>query len=50
MEATALLETGTVSTTEISGATSLGTTASGNLNHMSRVNYGSNNYKESALF
>ena len=50
MEATATLETGTVGTTEISGATSLGTTASGNLNHMSRVNYGSNNYKESALF
>lgn len=50
MEATATLETGTVSTTEISGATSLGTTATGNLNHMSRVNYGSNNYKESALF
>ena len=50
MEATATLETGTVSTTEISGATSLGTTANGNLNHMSRVNYGSNNYKESALF
>lgn len=50
MEATATLETGTVSITEISGAISLGTTATGNLNHMSRVNYGSNNYKESALF
>ena len=50
MEATSTLETGTVSTTEISGATSLGTTASGNLNHMDRVNYGSNNYKESGLF
>ena len=50
MESTSTLETGTVSTTEISGATSLGTTASGNLNHMDRVNYGSNNYKESGLF
>ena len=47
--ATATTETGTVSTTEISGATDLGTAASGLLNHNSRVRYGSNNYAESAL-
>ena len=50
---TSTIETGTVSTTEISGATSLGTTASDSgtytLNHMDRVNYGSNNYAESGL-
>lgn len=47
--AMATLETGTVSTTEIAGATDLGTTAMGLLNHNSRVRYGSNNYAESAL-
>ena len=47
--ATATTEIGTVSTTEISGATDLGTAASGLLNHNSRVRYGSNNYAESAL-
>lgn len=47
--AIATLETGTVSTTEIAGATDLGTTATGLLNHNSRVRYGSNNYAESAL-
>ena len=48
--ATATIETGTVSTTEITGATDLGTTAQGLLNHHDRVNYGSNNYAESALY
>lgn len=47
--ATATLETGTVSTTEISGATDLGTAGAGDLNHMDRVNYGSNNYGEAGL-
>ena len=46
---TAVLETGTVSTTEIMNATDLGTAGEGNLNHNSRVRYGSNNYAESAL-
>lgn len=46
---TVYTETGTVSTTELSGATDLGTCATGLLNHMDRVKYGSNNYKESAL-
>ena len=48
------LEEGTVSTTEISGATDLGTCGSSAgtypLNHMDRVNYGSNNFGESGLF
>lgn len=48
--ATTNLESGTVSTTEITGAIDLGTTGSGLLNHMDRVNYGSNNFAESALF
>ena len=52
--ATVTIETGTVSTEEISGATSLGTVGSETgtypLNHMDRVNYGSNNYAESGLF
>ena len=47
------VETGTVSTTEISGATDLGTTASDAgtypLNHMDRVSYGSNNMAEGPL-
>ena len=49
--ATATLETGTVSTTEIVGATLLGKcgteTGAYPLNHMDRVNSGSNNYGES---
>lgn len=48
--ATSTIETGTVSTTEIAGATDLGTCAQGLLNHMSRVRYGSSNFAESALF
>ena len=48
------IETGTVSTTEIQNASLLGTTASSSgaysLNHMDRVNYGSNNFAESGLF
>lgn len=48
--ATSTIETGTVSTTEITGATDLGTCAQGLLNHMSRVRYGSSNFAESALF
>ena len=47
--ATTALETGTVSTTEISGATDLGTCGTGDLNNMDRVKYGSNNIGESAL-
>ena len=48
--ATATLETGTVSTTEIAGATDLGKTGDGLLNHHDRVSYGSNNFAESALY
>ena len=47
--ATAATETGTVSTTEITGATDLGVSGSGLLNHNSRVRYGSNNFAESAI-
>lgn len=47
--ATATLETGTVSTEEITGATDLGQTGQGLLNHHDRVNYGSNNQAESAI-
>lgn len=43
------LETGSVSTTEISGATDLGTTGAGLLNHADRVSSGSNDYGESNL-
>lgn len=43
------LETGSVSTTAIAGATSLGTTGAGVLNHMDRVTGGSNCYGESAI-
>ena len=47
------IESGTVSTTEISGANDLGTTGSDTgtypLNHMDRVNYGSNNMVEGPL-
>ena len=52
-DSTATYESGTVSTTEIADAVELGTTASNAgtyaLNHMDRVTYGSNNYKESGL-
>lgn len=48
-DATATLESGTVSTTEIAGATDLGQTGKELLNHHDRVNYGSNNYAESAI-
>ena len=43
------IETVTLSTTAIAGATDLGTTGSGNVNHIQRAKCGSNNYKESAL-
>lgn len=47
------IETGTVSTTEIAGATDLGTcgaeTGTYPLNHIDRVNYGSNNMAEGPL-
>lgn len=46
---TGTLETGTVSTTEIAGATDLGTCAQGLLNHFQRNRYGSNNIAESAI-
>lgn len=46
---TTSIETGSVSTTSISGATDLGTLGSGSLNHWDRIRYGSNNYKESAI-
>ena len=49
-DATATLETGTVGTDEIVGATDLGHDGQGLLNHRDRVNYGSNNFAESALF
>jgi hypothetical protein len=53
-ESTTAIESGTVSETEITGATDLGTTNSDTgtypLNHMDRVLYGSNNLKESALY
>ena len=46
---TTSIETGSVSTTSISGATDLGTLGSGELNHWDRITSGSNNYKESAI-
>ena len=49
-DATATLETDTVSTDAISGATDLGHEGQGLLNHRDRVSYGSNNYAESALY
>lgn len=53
-DATVTIETGSVSTDAISEAASIGTVGSeaGNypLNHMDRVNYGSNNFAESGLF
>lgn len=47
--ATAQIESGTVSTEAIDGATNLGQTGTGNLNHHDRVNYGSNNFGESGI-
>ena len=47
--ATAQIESGTVSTETIDGATNLGQTGTGNLNHQDRVNYGSNNFGESGI-
>ena len=49
-DATAALETGTVGTEEIAGATDLGHEGQGLLNHRDRVNSSSNNFAESALF
>jgi hypothetical protein len=46
---TTAIESATISTTEIENATSLGTTGSGNVNHIHRAKCGSNNYKESAI-
>ena len=43
------IETASITTTAIVDAVSLGTTGSGNVNHIQRVKCGSNNYKESAL-
>jgi len=42
-------ETGSVSTTALENPTDLGTTGAGALNHIERVNSGSNDYGESAL-
>ena len=47
--ATAQIESGTVNTEAIDGATNLGQTGAGNLNHHDRVNYGSNNFGESGI-
>ena len=47
--ATAQIESGTVSTEAIDGATNLGQTGTGNLNHHDRTNYGSNNFGESGI-
>ena len=49
-DASTAIESGSVTSTEIAGATSLGTTAEGDLNHMDRVQNGSNNAGESGLF
>ena len=47
---TSVIETVTLSTTEIENATSLGdTVAGGNWNHWHRAFFGSNNYKEGAI-
>ena len=46
---TSAIETVTITKTAIAGATDLGTTGSGNVNHIHRAKCGSNNYKESAL-
>lgn len=47
--ATAQIESGTVSTEAIEGASNLGQTGTGNLNHYDRVNFGSNNFGESGI-
>lgn len=47
--ATAQIESGTVSTEAIEGASNLGQTGTGNLNHHDRVNFGSNNFGESGI-
>lgn len=47
--AVAVTENGAVSTTVIDGATSLGKSSEGVLNHMNRVKYGSDNFGESGL-
>lgn len=47
--ATVTLETGTVGTDAIAGATDLGHEGQGLLNHRDRVTYGSNNIAESAI-
>lgn len=46
--ATTAIESG-IALTEGSGGTNLGTTGEGNVNHIHRISYGSNNYKESAM-
>ena len=48
-DSTSVIESATITTTEIVGATNLGTTGTGNVNHIHRVKCGSNNYKESAI-
>lgn len=47
--AIAQIESGTVSTEAIDGATNLGQTGKGNLNHHERVIHGSNNFGESGI-
>ena len=47
--ATTQIESGTVSTEPIDGATNLGQTGEGNLNHHDRVTLGSNNFGESGI-
>lgn len=47
--ATAQIESGTVSTETIDGATNLGQTGTGDLNHHDRVSNGSNNFGESGI-
>lgn len=46
---TAQIESGTVGTDVIDGATNLGQTGTGNLNHHDRVDRGSNNFGESGI-
>ena len=47
--ATTQIESGTVSTETIDGATNLGQAGTGDLNHHDRVSYGSNNFGESGI-
>ena len=47
--ATAKIESGRVSKKAIDGATNLGQTGTGNLNHHDRVSFGSNNFGESGI-